>query len=171
MSQVSAEFQSEVVMCRCVMLVLVSVLAVAASGFADDKPKDEAAKEEMKKLQGTWQVTKSIGQSEKPAPADEIKEFTFEFKGNAVTVRKRKDDDGKEMKYTLDPSKKPKWFDLPEGGADGDVAEGIYNLDGDELTICIISGMRNDTPSPRPTEFKASKPNKYTLFVLKRAKK
>jgi uncharacterized protein (TIGR03067 family) len=151
------------------MFVLVAVLAVVAPGSGDDK-KDEAAKEEVKKLQGTWQVKKWIDSSEEPAEADEIKDFTFEFKGDTVTLRKRKGD-GKEMKYTLDPSKKPKWFDLPQGGADGDVAEGIYKLDGDELTICVISGMRNDTPSPRPTEFKASKPNKYTLFVLKRVKK
>jgi uncharacterized protein (TIGR03067 family) len=158
-------------MCRRVMLGLVALLAVVAPGVADDKPKEEAAKEEVKKLQGTWQVTKWIHHSEEPAAADEIKHFTFEFKDRTVTLRKSKGDEGKEMKYTLDPSKKPRSFDLPEGGADGDVAEGIYKIDGDELTICIIGGIRNDKAAPRPTEFKASKREKYTLFVMKKVKK
>jgi uncharacterized protein (TIGR03067 family) len=158
-------------MCRRVMLGLVALLAVVAPGVADDKPKEEAAKEEVKKLQGTWQVIKYVGQSEKEASADTIKHLTFEFKGNTVTIRWEKDEKGKEMEYALDPSKKPKSFDLPEGGADGDVAEGIYKLDGDELTICIIGGIRNDKAAPRPTEFKASKREKYTLFVMKKVKK
>jgi uncharacterized protein (TIGR03067 family) len=75
------------------------------------------------------------------------------------------------MKYILNPSAKPKAIDLEGGGADGGVAEGIYKLDGDELSICVISGMRNGKAAPRPTEFKASNDRKYALFVLKKIAK
>jgi uncharacterized protein (TIGR03067 family) len=144
-------------------MILNALFITLSLGFVADK--------ELDKLQGTWQVTGWITHNEVPATADALKDFTFEFKGDTVTLKMGKKDPGREMTYRLDPAKKLKSFDLVDGGADGDVAEGIYKFDGDELTICLISGMRNDTPSPRPTEFKASKRDKYTLFVLKRAKK
>ena len=132
-------------------------------GFAADEPKDEA-----KKLQGTWQVTKFIDHSEEPAEAKEIEHFTFEFKGDTLTVRKEKDDSGREMKYALDATKKPKGIDLKKD--DGGTSEGIYKLDGDELTICVVAGKRSDKAAERPAEFKASKGSKHSLFVLKKVK-
>jgi hypothetical protein len=49
--------------------------------------------------------------------------------------------------------------------------EGIYKLDGDELTICVVAGSRGGKTAARPSEFKASKRDKYSLFVLKNVKK
>jgi uncharacterized protein (TIGR03067 family) len=145
------------------MLLLVVLLFAPIPGAADDKQKDDPTKEEMKKLQGIWQVTKFIDHSEEAAPADEIKEFTFEFQGDRLTVRKRKDSDGNQNKYTLDPSKKPKWIDIGE-------SEAIYKLEGDELTFCVVGATNSKKPTPRPSEFKAKK-DQHSLFVLKKIKK
>ena len=114
-------------------------------------------------------MTTFTDHSEESAPADEIKEMTFVFKGDSLRIRKDKDHDGHEMKYTLDPSKKPSAIDLDAGIPP--VSEGIYKLDGDKLTICVIGSYQSDKPARRPSEFKASKRDGYSLFVLKRLKK
>jgi uncharacterized protein (TIGR03067 family) len=111
-------------------LLFVVVLASVTAMSAADAPKEDAVKDEVKNLQGTWQVTKLTGQGEKDAPADEIKHFTFEFQGDRLTIRKDKNDSGKETKYTLNPSKKPKWIDLDLGLP----IEGIYFYCGPSLT-------------------------------------
>lgn len=144
-------------------------LASVAATLAADAPKRDATKDDVKTVQGIWQVTKFIDHSEEAAPADEIAHFTFEFKGNRVTIRKDKDDAGKEMKYTLDAAKKPKAIDIEMG--EPTATEGIYKLDGEELTICVVAGAQGDKTPARPSEFKASKRNKYSLFVLKKVKK
>lgn len=146
-------------------------LVLAAIACGADAPKDNAAKEDVKKLQGTWQVTEWVDASEKPAPADEIKEYTFEFKGDRVTLRKTKDDGATVFEFKLDASKQPKWIDLTFADAMLGTLGGIYKIDGEELTICVIDKPGKDKPGPRPTEFKASKARNAGVFVLKKVKK
>jgi uncharacterized protein (TIGR03067 family) len=150
------------------ILFLAILLSTVSSVIADEKPKEDVAKEELKKLQGVWQVTKAIDHSEEAAPADEIKHMRIEFKGDHLAIQMGKDDTGKKFKFTLNPSKKPKWIDVDMGSI---VTEGIYKLDGDELTICIVSGTRSGKAAPRPSEYKARKREKYTLLVTKKIKK
>jgi uncharacterized protein (TIGR03067 family) len=128
---------------------------------------NDAAKNEVKKLQGVWQVVKFIDHSERAAPPEELKEFTFEFKNDKVTQQKGKDGPGRPGTFTIDVSRKPTWMDINFGK----ISEGIYKLDGDELSLCFVGGMRGDKVTPRPTEFKASKNPPHTLLVLKRVKK
>ena len=58
--------------------------------------------------------------------------------------------------------KKPKAIDVD---MDGNVGEGIYQLDGDNLKL--IHGEAGD---PRPTEFVSKEGSRLTLMVLKRSK-
>jgi uncharacterized protein (TIGR03067 family) len=125
------------------------------------------AQNDIKNLQGLWQVVKFIDHSEQAAPSDELKDHTFEFKGDKVTQRKGKDDVGQILTYTLDVSKKPKWMTIVEAF---DI-EGIFKLDGEELTLCFVGGMVGEKVTPRPTEFKARKNPPYSLLVLKKVKK
>lgn len=156
------------IMCRHWVQAFMAVLLSVALSIAADKP-EEDPKQEIKKLQGRWQVTKFIDHSEEPAPTEEIKHFTFEFKEDRLTMRKDKEDDGKPMKFTLNPSKQPKWMNIDMGAPIG-VAKAIYKLDGDELTMCVVGGTRKGKAAPRPSEFKPSKRDKYSLFVLKKIK-
>lgn len=155
---------------KCVVSITASsVLAFVA--FAADPPKEDATKDDVKKLQGTWQVIKWVNDCEKPAPAEELKGFTFEFKGDKVSLRSDMDPIAKPAKYTLKATKNPKFFDFQMEGTNPlpPLAPGIYKLDGDELSICLVAVTESDKASIRPTEFKPSKNN--VLFVLKRVKK
>jgi uncharacterized protein (TIGR03067 family) len=147
-----------------------ALLFAVVLASASDTPKAAAAGDDAKKLQGTWRVTKFVDQGEVSAPAEEIKDFTFEFRGDRVTVRKAKDDPGRQMKYTLNPAKDPKGIEIAQGERAG-VSEGIYKLAGDTLTLCVVGGKRGGKVAPRPAEFKASKRDKYSLFVLEKVKK
>lgn len=136
--------------------------------IAVDAQKEKPAEDVVKKLQGLWQVTKFIDHSEQAAPADEIKEMVFEFKEDRITQRKSKEDPGRPGKYTVNAAKQPKWMDIDFGGR---VSEGIYKLEGDELSLCFVGGMRGGKITPRPTEFKANMNPPHSLFVLKKIKR
>jgi uncharacterized protein (TIGR03067 family) len=158
-------------MARIMILVFGWMLVVAGADVGGEQTPGDAVKAELKKLQGTWQVTTWIDSSEQPAPPDEIKYFTFEFKGDVLILRKDKDDTSRDpLKCTLNPSKEPKWIDFDVGKPLPAMA-GIYKLEGDELTICVVAGGVNEKPGLRPAEFKASKEKVHALFVLKRIKK
>src|ERR1022692_3656243 len=116
-------------------------LAAVALGAGSAMAQGDAVQAEMQKLQGTWQVTMFIDQSEKAAPAGEIKDFTFQFHDNTVILRKDNRDSGVKSKYTVNPSKDPKWIDL-DGVGSLNVTAGIYKLDGGELHICVVAGSR-----------------------------
>ena len=130
------------------------------------RQKTDETKMDAAKLQGTWQVT-ALTDEMGPAPAKELKEWTFQFNGDKVTNSQSKDAKRRPLTYTLDPSKQPKAIDLNDGGL---LIEGIYKLDVDGLTLCLVTGSRNGKTAPRPMEFKADKAKKYSLFLLKRVK-
>jgi uncharacterized protein (TIGR03067 family) len=149
------------------MMRLWSVLllaGVAVASAAEDK-KDDAAKDELKKFEGTWELV-SAERDVVKAPADSLKGMKAIAKGDMLTLTK----DGNaflELKITIDPTKKPKTIDATstKGDDKGMMAVGIYELDGDTLTICLNRGKE------RPTEFTTKKDSGCTLYVYKREKK
>lgn len=156
--------------------VILSWVILLSPTFAQPKavPKTVEVKltDEMKKLQGTWQVTKFIESSEKPAPPAEVEEMTFEFKDDQLRISKVKNVRGSEpFKFALDPTKSLKAIDIYFLGEPNNPSQGIYKLDGDELTICLSGAVRNGKAPPRPAEFKASKRDFYVLFVMKKVMK
>ncbi|HYT93383.1 MAG TPA: TIGR03067 domain-containing protein [Gemmataceae bacterium] len=144
----------------CVVVAMTSFLTLAA-----DQEKGTSAKQEIAKLRGIWQVTKLIEGGAQAGPADELKEFTFDFQDGLVTIQKGKGGDRRPVKFSLDPSKNPKWIDI-DLEQRSPIGQGIYKLQGDELTLCIVGG---GTDTPRPSEFKASQKG-HSLLVLKKAK-
>ena len=121
------------------------------------------AEAELKKLQGAWQVIRWEDESGQPASADEMKDFTLSFDGDVLTMRKGKDDPGTKCQFRIDPAKLPKWIDMgmPTISEGATVLEGIYSLEGDDLSLCITSGSVNNIRPPRPTEFKTKPNEKY----------
>jgi uncharacterized protein (TIGR03067 family) len=136
-----------------------------------------AAKSDQESIQGTWAL-ESVESNGKSAPAEDIKNRKVSFTGDRVAFLSVHD--GKEAKweliFKLDPSTKPKGFDMEE-----DIQKtkemyakkgipvvgvyavlGIYSLEGDTLKICLAPPR-----AQRPKEFTSQNQD---LFVLKRAK-
>ncbi len=132
--------------------------------------KDDAAKQETAKLQGTWRVVSAERDGMK-VPDDESKKITLLIKGDKFTARRTENSEKPEekiydMSFTLDPSKNPKWIDVNyvDGERKGESSLGIYELNGDTLKICMNRG------TTRPMEFKTEAETSRHLMVLKREK-
>jgi len=124
---------------------------------------DDQVKDELKRHQGTWITTSSIfdGQSASPEIVRSIKRIVTD--DHVVWER-----DGKRFagtKIELDPGRSPKTIDvIPDGGPNrGEHIRGIYNLDGDTITICMAGPAQ-----PRPKEFKAEKGSGCSLRTFER---
>ena len=131
--------------------------------FAGADATEEAVKKEMAKLEGAWTVVSAERDGSK-ASEDVVKKVKITFAKDKLVVKQG--DKTIEMSYALDPSKNPKTIDITylDGDRKGEVSQGIYALDGDNLKICMHRG------SNRPPEFETRADSQRHLIVLKRQK-
>jgi uncharacterized protein (TIGR03067 family) len=148
---------------------ILTVLAVALL-IGADTPKDDKVKDETNKLQGIWRVA-SAERDGTAAPEDEIKKITVTIKGDKLTARRTENADKPEekvyeMSFTIDPTQKPKWIDVTymDGERKGESSQGIYDLNGDTLKICMSRG------NTRPNDFETKADSQRHLMALKRGK-
>jgi uncharacterized protein (TIGR03067 family) len=139
------------------LMALVGGLLLGADG-------QDQAKGDKEKLQGRWVVTSGVMDGTK-IPKDQIK-GDLVFKGNTYTYTAG-DSEAGDGTFKIDPSKKPKFLNsVPsDGPVKGQTIEEIYELDGDNLKICLSLPGNN-----RPTEFTAPEGSGRWLFTYKRAK-
>jgi uncharacterized protein (TIGR03067 family) len=122
-------------------------------------------------IQGTWKVVsfQEAGRKDPPPPgAFEKMGMRIVISKDKYTVKTKEMTDAKT--YRLDPSKSPKWFDLEGVKAPGGVEIGpnlgIYELNGEELKICL-----GRSGKARPTAFDPTNdPAADVLLILKREK-
>jgi uncharacterized protein (TIGR03067 family) len=147
------------------MRILLAVGALAFATFAA-RADDEAAKKELKALQGTWKV---VAAEKDGDPLDRIVGGTITIKDNNFTIVTV---DKVELKgdLTLDPTKKPKHINFAhqDGVLKDKKWEGIYELKDDALKLCYAEA---DSEKERPTEFKTLKKSRLLLLEMKREKK
>jgi uncharacterized protein (TIGR03067 family) len=141
------------------------LLLLASFGLvfaADDK--EEAVKKELAKLKGTWIVVSAEREGE---AIDRLNDDKLIIEDGKITVKGKDNDHG--VTFKLDPTTKPKTIDAtPTDGPEKDlVAEGIYELDGDQLKLCFCRPGLNS----RPTEFATKAGSNHILIVSKREKK
>jgi uncharacterized protein (TIGR03067 family) len=141
---------------RIVLLVVVGLCLAA-----DSKP--DSKKEDKDLIQGSWTLVS--GEKDGEQPPEEIKMLKITFKDDKITAATSKDTH--EGKFKLDPTKKPRQLSLSMSinGQDKEIP-GIYELDGDNLKLCIPDGDGSDAPK----EFTGKQGSKQVLLVLKRAK-
>jgi uncharacterized protein (TIGR03067 family) len=141
------------------VLLVSGVVAAVAAG-----QKDDAVKEEMARLEGSYSCVSLETGNEKGDPA-RIKKLKLVVKDKMWTVY-IDDTVSTSAKFTIDPTKKPKTIDMTGtmGGDKGKKYLGIYELKGDELKLCI-----GDTKS-RPKTFGAKKGYERQLEVWKKLK-
>jgi uncharacterized protein (TIGR03067 family) len=138
-------------------MLLVLGLLVAAEG-----PKEDAAKRDVQKLQGTWTVVSAEREGQ---PLDRIKGNKLTLKGDRFTIKTKTVE--LTGTFRLDPAKKPKAMDwMHEADALRDKTwQSIYLLEGGSLKICYAEA---DSGKDRPTEFATTEGSGLQLVVLKR---
>lgn len=137
-----------------VVAILIGLSAFAAQCLADDGTED------LKKLAGTWQLVRGWSSGRSMAEildskGVEISEFRIVVSGDSLAMH---GGPTKPFIYSikLHANQTPRGIDLTPTQMPGrrDVsftAKAIYQLNGDELEICLPSGEDAD----RPTEFDA----------------
>jgi uncharacterized protein (TIGR03067 family) len=145
------------------LLVLVTGLFIAA-----DDSKDDAAKKELEKLRGTWNLV-SAERDGKKLPEDEVKKTKITFKSDTF-VFPDASGIGTSQKgiIKVDPSKSPKWMDskATNAAAKGELSLGIYEIAGDDYKVCFAPPGKD-----RPKEFSSKPGSGHILQVWKREKK
>ena len=155
--------------------VLLALCALAAAAVrADDPEPPDDVKAELKKLQGTWTVTKIRDGTRETKP---LTGLTFTFDGDkllttqiGLTKRKTKDkyDLKESFKVKIDAKKKPHTIDLvPDGKGIGMV--GIYKIEKGELYIARgLPGPGKAAKAPeRPKDFEGEG---VLVYVMTRQK-
>jgi uncharacterized protein (TIGR03067 family) len=124
---------------------------------------NDAVRNELERHQGTWVAVSFEREGQKTDDAV-VKNTRRVVKGNRI-VWKQGDAKFAETEFEIDPSKNPKAIDvLPsDGPARGKRVLGIYQINGDELTICMAG-----PDMERPQEFSAKENSGQTLMVFRR---
>ncbi len=115
----------------------------------------QQAETDQEMLQGLWAIVKTVedGKEKKGIVGG------VEIVGHKLVMTSALGES--ECTLALDTTKTPKWVDI--SSAKGEKTRGIYRLQGDALTLCLVPSDK-----ARPTEF-ASKPGSgHTLAVLQR---
>jgi len=121
---------------------------------------------DQERLQGAWEVV-SAEVAGMQAPAAEVKGARLTISGTTCTRQKTGQAQGERDSFKLDPNKTPKTIDLTieEGPSKGQTGLGIYELNGDQLKLCLgRAGLPN-----RPTAFASPKGSDAQYVVLRRA--
>ena len=123
------------------------------------------AKAEEAALQGNWTATKAERDGK---PADDLVGHRLSFTGDRFEIRSDKGETLFAGTARSDASTKPASIDfaLDSGASKGAAWKGIYQLDGDKLTICDNAP---DTTKDRPSAFEASAASGYVLVIFQRA--
>jgi uncharacterized protein (TIGR03067 family) len=135
------------------MTLQLPVLIVLA-GFAADTDLD--------KLQGTWEAQRIVSRGKEVAP--EKGTLTFVIKGDTVKRFVMDVDRNDPATIKVDATAKPARIDLTSTKPGDPKLLGIYEIDGDTLTLCF-------SPTKRPEKFESAEDGDHTLIVLKRVKK
>jgi uncharacterized protein (TIGR03067 family) len=142
---------------------LLLVLALTAGA---DGAKEDAAAEDLKRMQGDWVVASMVSDGMK-IPDDDAMALFRSVKGDQYTVSRYRKVAGKGT-IKLDATKKPRAIDAVPAGASGEAKSllGIYEFDGNKLKLCFARPGK-----ARPTEFTSKEDSGHTLTVWQREKK
>jgi uncharacterized protein (TIGR03067 family) len=136
------------------MMMRLPVLIVALVGFAADTDLD--------KLQGTWELTRAVGRGKEVVPDKGA--VTFVIKGDTMKRFVRDVDRNDPLTIKVDATAKPARIDLTPAKPGDPKMLGIYELDGDNLKVCMSA-------TKRPEKFESPEGSDITLLVMKRVKK
>lgn len=136
------------------------LLCVLPFAGAAEPTKEELAKKELEKLQGTWKLVAVEWRGEKIDVAGKVPEsFDMVISGSKMTVGKY------EATLVIDPTTDPKLLDM-NYTKEKVTHESIYRIEGDTLTLCWRRGI--GPAKDRPIAFKTDDKTDYEIRVYKR---
>lgn len=144
------------------ILTFACLLSGIAVAIAAEDAKEDAIQKELARFQGTWQLL-SAETDGKKTPEEQAKQIRVVIQGNRHTVHFGDKVLAKEVRFAIDPARKPKTVD--DTLDDGRVIHGIYEIEGDTLRSCVAPIGKD-----RPTEFTGKAGSGYTLRVFQRVK-
>jgi len=112
---------------------------------------------DLARLQGVW-VAERLGPGRDMTATVKVEVDVMTF-----SMTTPSSDSRRIATVTLDEKARPRSFDLASDGPKPVRVRGIYQLDGDSLTLRLGS-----PDGPRPTELKAEGPDPFSLLILKR---
>ena len=126
------------------MLKSALCLLIVAFAACGQTPAEKLRFDELKSLEGTWKLEEF---NFEPA----TKEHLTVIKGDKATFADRP-----VRRFTIDPSKDPKWIDfiVHEKGGEKVILQGIYSIKGDTLIIYVNTGNQD---RGRPTKLNDKK--------------
>jgi uncharacterized protein (TIGR03067 family) len=142
-------------------LLLAALLSLAfAPAPLPRPPKPDPNKDDLKQMQGTWDVVSRTSQG-KPishvVTSVVIEGGRFTYLGNG--------DFRRNWSLSLDGKKAPRWFDMKCEHAPFELVLGLYELKGDTLTMCYFWNKNE-----RPSDMDGNKPERR-VDVYKRRKR
>jgi uncharacterized protein (TIGR03067 family) len=144
---------------RHAFMVLTAGLLVAGSD-----PREEAAKRELRQLEGTWKIISAEANGKK-VPPEELGRYQLLIEpGGRMTALK----EGRvtlQGSMALDPTRMPKNLDVTftQGEQSGKTSLGIYEIKDGAFTFCRASPGRE-----RPSEFASKLGTGITLITYER---
>lgn len=142
-------------------LLLIASASTAHTAAPVPKPPDPAA--DLKALEGTWKVVTYEVNGKEASDAGDAGPEEVVISAGKTNLLKREEID---LPIKVDPSKTPKAIDvyLIDAMKFRAHVKGIYDLDGDNLKICLPLS----TEAERPTKFGSK--DFHRLYVLRRKK-
>jgi uncharacterized protein (TIGR03067 family) len=146
-----------------VFATVITLALVVSADPPKEKELPEAARKELKKLEGNWKFVKGVSLRGEEKAEGKLRDFILEFKRNQMLFKLG--DETKDLHWlaAIDASADPKCIDILEKspGKPGRILEGVYKVDGDRLVIAMrMTG--ND--KQRPVTF--DKPTDPLVAVL-----
>ena len=129
--------------------MLTVAIGLGSAMLWGNEPKElpDAAKKELKALEGKWSVEKVVHSDRETTPGDDDDKLIFSFKGSTIDFAEF----ASGVIVELDPTTEFKCLDfkmLKEFGVlkKGTTYESIYKLDGDTLTWAVHVGREKSRP-------------------------
>jgi uncharacterized protein (TIGR03067 family) len=132
-------------------------------GGADDK--EDAAKKELKAMEGNWQVVREE-QGGRPTPKPVIQNLRIVVEGNAMAWYIGNPKPPQTADFKVDPTNDPRTIDaeITKGSFIGKKMLGIYKLDGDTLEICWGEPGNEKRPTKFTTRPGVGAGNRYITY-------
>lgn len=140
--------------------------AVAGLLVAAETPRDDSAKAEREKFQGTWKLV-SAQRDGREVSKDGVGRTTLIIKGDTFRFPEETEvGTGPHGTFTIDPTATPKAIDAtPASGPDkGKTSRGVYKIEGDRYEVHFAPPGEG-----RPTELVPKASSKGLHSVWKRA--